>query len=288
MSWQGRIKAIGVLLCGGCLVLAALFAPGASTAPGDIADLGVTKTDSPDPVQAGQVLTYRIEAFNQGPQDATGVTATDALPSHVDFVSATSTAGSCKHQGNHVVCDIGKLGADPTRSNSVTVLIKVRPTRPGTITNSVSVKGNEADPVPVNDKAEASTRVTAPPKPSSCRGVAATITGTPGADRLVGTNQSDVIAGLGGGDVILGLAGRDLICSGGGNDRVVGGGAADRIFGGRGADRLLGRGGPDLLAGNPGRDILKGGGGNGRLRGGAAFDRCFGGAGFDRERSCER
>jgi uncharacterized repeat protein (TIGR01451 family) len=199
MSWQGRIKATGMLLCGACLLAAALFASAASTATGDIADLSVTKSDSPDPVQVGQLLTYTIQVSNLGPQDATGVTATDALPSHADFVSATSSAGTCKRQGNRAICDIGKLAADPPQSNAVTILVRVRPARPGTITNSVSVQSAESDPVSINDRAEASTRVTAPPRPSSCRGVTATITGTPGGDRLVGTGGPDVIAGLGAG-----------------------------------------------------------------------------------------
>lgn len=288
MTRRMRWELPGTILFAACVLLGLLYAPAARPAAGDLADLAVTKADSPDPVQVGQTLTYTIEASNLGPHEANGVTLTDALPNHTDFLSAAGSGASCRHQGNREICDLGKLAADPTRSNAVTITVRVRPTRPGTITNSVSIDATETDPVPANDKAVATTRVVAAPKPSSCRGVTATITGTPGADRLTGTGAPDVIAGLGGGDVILGLSGRDLICSGGGNDRVVGGTAADRVFGGRGADRLLGRGGPDLLAGNPGRDVLVGNGGRDRLRGGAGFDRCRGGAGPDRLRSCER
>ena len=39
------------------------------------ADLSLTKTDSPDPVLEGQLLTYTLTAHNAGPQDATGVDA---------------------------------------------------------------------------------------------------------------------------------------------------------------------------------------------------------------------
>jgi uncharacterized repeat protein (TIGR01451 family) len=278
----------GTFLIAACLVAALLFAPAGNGAPGDLADLAVTKSDAPDPIQVGDTLTYTVKVTNNGPKEATQVTLTDSLPSHADFLSATSSSGKCKQQGNRVICDIGNLAADPTGKDAVTVLVQVKPTRAGTITNSASVESAEDDPVGANDKAEASTRVTAPRRPSSCRGVTATVTGTGGADRLVGTSAPDVIAGLGGGDVILGLSGRDLICSGGGADRVVGGTAADRLFGGRGTDRLLGRGGPDHLAGNPGRDVLVGNGGSDRLRGGAGLDRCRGGAGRDLERSCER
>jgi uncharacterized repeat protein (TIGR01451 family) len=265
---------------------ALLFSSPAQPAPGDIADLAVTKTDSPDPVTVGATLTYTIQVSNAGPQNATSVTVTDRLPSRTDFVSAAATSGNCDRKGKEVTCNIGNLAADLTKANAVTVTIQVRPTKKGTIANTVSVDSVETDPVGANDKAEASTKVVEPQPAASCRGFAATVTGTAGADRLVGTGAPDVIAALGGGDVVVGLSGRDLICAGGGNDRVSGGSAADRVFGGGGADRLLGRGGPDLLAGNPGRDVLKGGRGNDRLRGGRGFDRCYGGAGLDTERGC--
>jgi uncharacterized repeat protein (TIGR01451 family) len=261
-----------------------LAAPAAQPANGDVADLSATIADSPDPVTVGSDLTYSIGVRNLGPHEGTAVIVTTALPSHSDYISASVPGGSCKHQGNRVTCEVGKLPA----AGSATVSIVVRPAKPGTISASASVDSVETDPVAANDKADATTTVLAPPRKSSCRGFPSTVTGTRGADRLVGTAGPDVIAGLGGGDVILGLCGRDLICSGGGNDRVYGGSAADRVFGGGGADRLLGRGGPDLLAGNPGRDVLKGNAGADRLRGGSGFDRCLGGAGRDIARGCER
>ncbi|HEU5142990.1 MAG TPA: hypothetical protein VFU04_07530 [Solirubrobacterales bacterium] len=260
---------------------ALLVASPAPSAPGDIADLSVTKTDSPDPVTVGAVLTYTATVANLGPQEATNVFFSDRLPSHSDFVSTTAPGARCEPRGKNVSCNLGDLAKDAT----ATVTIVVRPTKVGTIENTASVDSVETDPVPINDTVTASTRVTAT---STCRGVPATIVGTPGSDRLLGTGGPDVIAGSGGDDTVVGRAGRDLICSGGGNDRVVAGPAADRVFGGRGADRLLGGGGPDLLARNPGRDLLEGGAGFDRLRGGGGFDRCHGGAGFDPERGCER
>jgi uncharacterized repeat protein (TIGR01451 family) len=284
IGWQGLVTGLAVAV----LAVALLYAPAADTAPGDLANLAVSKDDDPDPVLVGSTLTYTIRVTNLGPQNATGVVLTDRLPSQTDFVSAAASSGTCDRRGSRVTCEVGNLAADPTGANAVTVIIQVRPRRAGNIGNVASVDSVENDPVGTNDIAEESTRVTAPPRASSCRGVAATVTGTRGADRLVGTGGPDVIAGLGGGDVIVGLAGADLICAGGGNDRVTAGSAADRVFGAAGADRLLGRGGPDLLAGNPGRDVLTGNRGNDRLRGGRGFDRCFGGAGFDVARSCER
>ena len=52
------------------------------------ADLGVAKSDSPDPVQVGRPLTYTLSVDNGGPDLATGVVVTDTLPPGVTFLSA--------------------------------------------------------------------------------------------------------------------------------------------------------------------------------------------------------
>ena len=103
----------------------------------------------------------------------------------------------------------------------------------------------------------------------TCRGQAATIVGTSGADTLTGTSGPDVIVGLGGNDTIKGLAGQDRICGGGGADKIVGGS------------------GPDRLSGNAGRDRISGGPGGDNINGGPGRDRCNGGGGADKLRSCE-
>ena len=288
MASSSRLLISSIFVALAALALALLWTPAADTAPGDVADLSIAKSDSPDPTLVDGLLTYTIQVGNLGPQAATEVVVTDDLPSHVTFVSAAASSGTCAHKGKQVTCNVGGLAADPTKANAIAVTIQVRPTKVGTIVNTASVDSVENDPVAANDKAQASTRVTAPASSPSCRGTAATITGTSGPDRLVGTGGRDVIVGLAGGDAIFGLAGRDLICSGRGSDRVSAGPAADRVFAGMGADRVRGRGGPDLLAGNANADVLAGNAGDDRLRGGSGFDRCYGGAGFDRERGCER
>ncbi len=53
------------------------------------ADLSVSKTDSRDPVLAGEEIMYTLVVTNDGPSDATGVTLTDILPSGVTFTSST-------------------------------------------------------------------------------------------------------------------------------------------------------------------------------------------------------
>lgn len=287
MSLRTRLQVPGTLLALAALAAVLAYAPAAQTAPGDLADLGVTKSDSPDPVTTGATLTYTIQVTNLGPDEATGVTVSDRLPSQVDFLSANASSGSCQRKGRNVNCALGNLNDDPTKGNTVTVTIQVRPTKAGSISNTASVDSVETDPVSLNDKAEATTTVAAAPQVAFCRGVKATVVGTPKADTLVGTGGPDVFAALRGDDTIFGLAGRDLVCAGGGQDRVAAGSAADRAFGGGGADRLRGRGGPDRLVGNGGNDLLAGNAGGDVLRGGSGADACIGGAGLDRLRGCE-
>lgn len=240
----------------------------AGAAPSSSSELRISKTDSPDPVRVGAALTYSIAVDNLGPDTAEKVVVTDSLPKGVDFVSASSSVGSCAQRAaRKVTCELGTIGAGVIYGPPPTVTIVVIPRNAGAIVNTATVKGDGKDPFAGNNKATATTRVLGN---ASCRGFTATITGTPGADVLIGTGGPDVIVGLGGNDTIRSLAGGDLICAGTGRDFVSAGTAADRVFGGSGGDRLFGRGGPDVL------------------RGGAGFDRCRGGSGDDRIRSCER
>ena len=275
------VSASALLLAG--FVLAG---SGSAAQPGT-ANLKITKSDSPDPVRVGSQLTYTIGVENLGPSPATGVTVTDNLPKNVDLVSAAGPSGSCAVQGDKVTCAIGSL--NPVGVNyggsPATVTIVVVPRAAGTIRNTATVKGDQKDPVGGNNKATAETRVLGAP---TCRGVPATISGTPGADELLGTAGPDVIVALGGNDRIVSRAGQDLICAGPGSDYIGAGTAADKVFAGAGRDRLLGRGGPDLLRGSGGDDVLKGGRGADRLRGGRGFDVCRSGPGRDSVRGCER
>lgn len=109
----------------------------------------------------------------------------------------------------------------------------------------------------VYDDALSPAEILSPPGcPQFCAGRLATITGTPGNDKLRGTAKRDVIAALGGNDKVSGLAGNDLICGGAGRDRLKGGPGRDTLRGEAGKDVL--KGGPlkDKLIGGPGKDKL--------------------------------
>lgn len=119
---------------------------------------------------------------------------------------------------------------------------------------------------------------------TTCFGLAPTITGTDGNDRLMGTPNDDVIIAGSGDDNIETGAGNDRICAGGGRDNVDAGTGHDRVFGGLSNDVLRGNLGRDFLNGDDQDDILYGDDGNDRLvlgRVGRSDEFAHGGLGND-------
>lgn len=122
------------------------------------ADLAVTKTDSDDPVMAGEPLVYTIEVTNNGPSDASGVMVVDTLPGEVTFVSASSSQGTDPTEANGVVtANVGSLAVG--ESATLTIQVNVSSEAAGTIQNSVTVDANETDTNPGNDTATEETVV---------------------------------------------------------------------------------------------------------------------------------
>jgi uncharacterized repeat protein (TIGR01451 family) len=122
------------------------------------ADLSIAKVDSADPSRAGRDLTYTLTVTNNGPNPATGVTATDTLPSGLSARSSSATQGTCSGTTT-VTCAIGDMAAGA----SVTVKIVVRPSSAGKITNSASVTGNQPDPNTANNSATQETTISKAP-----------------------------------------------------------------------------------------------------------------------------
>jgi uncharacterized repeat protein (TIGR01451 family) len=126
-------------------------------APPAAADLGVTGSDSPDPVATGGTLQYGFTVSNQGPNAASGTVLTVTLPAGLSGVSATPSQGSCS-AGPPVSCNLGMIGAGQSAVVTVTATVTAGQ---GTLTSTASVASGVADPGPGNNSVILSTQVAA-------------------------------------------------------------------------------------------------------------------------------
>ncbi|MGH2710429.1 MAG: hypothetical protein ACRDH9_04385 [Actinomycetota bacterium] len=112
------------------------------------ANLSITKTDSVDPVVAGEDLTYTLTATNAGPADAFNVFVGDPIPSGTSYVSNT---GSCFLEfPGLLTCPMGDLISGAGASVDVTVNVDrdlvYEAGGPTSIENAAGVKSDQDDP----------------------------------------------------------------------------------------------------------------------------------------------
>jgi uncharacterized protein len=136
----------------------------ATTTVNSQADLSITKSDSPDPVTAGQNLTYTIGVANGGPSTAGTVSWSDTLPAGTTFVSLSAFAGwSCTTPavgaGGTVTCSIASL--PPTGAGNWTLVVQVGVGVPAStvLSNTATLSSATTDPNPGNNSATATTTV---------------------------------------------------------------------------------------------------------------------------------
>jgi uncharacterized repeat protein (TIGR01451 family) len=128
-----------------------------TTVTGPTADISVTKTDVPDPVNVGVLLSYLLTVANAGPDPATAVVLTDALPASLTFQSSTPSQGTCSRAGNTVTCNLGTIASGSNAT--VTITVTPGPTAVPSVTNTASVTTTASDLVPGNNSASTSTTV---------------------------------------------------------------------------------------------------------------------------------
>jgi uncharacterized repeat protein (TIGR01451 family) len=131
----------------------------ASVQVADSADLSVTNTASPVPVQAGNSITYTQVVSNLGPSTATNASLTENTPANTNFQSIAVAAGwSCT---TPVVGSAGTINCtNPSfaaGSAGFTVVLGVAAVTPaGTaINNTVAVSSATSDPNAANNTATA-------------------------------------------------------------------------------------------------------------------------------------
>src|SRR4051794_6727837 len=162
-----------------------------ATCPGGPAciDLDVRQGDTPDPIPAGDRLTYKITLQNHGPDTAPAVFLTDTLPDNIVLTSPPDPDApsvetnvdngefqACSIDGNTVFCDFGDientdLNGPPNFPGPRVITVKVTPDYqqpppdyPRTLTNTVSVvsRGFSFDRNTDNNRSLENTTVTSP------------------------------------------------------------------------------------------------------------------------------
>jgi len=123
------------------------------------ADLSVTNSASPNPVTAGNNITYTQTVTNGGRAAATTVTLTDPLPANTTFVSLTGTAGWTCTTIAPYTCTIATLAANATATFTFVVTVSTTAVSGSTITQTDSVASATGDPNPNNNNATASVTV---------------------------------------------------------------------------------------------------------------------------------
>ena len=106
----------------------------------------LTKSDSPDPVAEGSTLVYTVIYGNVGNENATGVSVVETYPPQVTFVAADPPPSL----GN-TVWNVGPLDAGVTGTIVITVEVDAPLPNDTVLTNTVTIAGNEAPPLSVDE-----------------------------------------------------------------------------------------------------------------------------------------
>ena len=98
------------------------------------ADLSLTKTDAPDPVNVGDALAYTLTIRNTGPSTAAGVRFEDPVDATTAFVSASGDPGYLLRSARARLRARRAAGRSEATSSCAS-----RRARPGPLTNTASV-----------------------------------------------------------------------------------------------------------------------------------------------------
>jgi hypothetical protein len=163
---------------------------GTSCAPNAV-DLGVAMTAAPAGVSPGGQITWSVTVTNNGPGISSGFAIQDSLPSTVTNITTSQGTSICSVTGTTVSCAEGQLAVHAALKMTISANVTTSQP-PATVTNKVTVVGNEKDPNPNNNSATTITSVS--------KGLP-TITGTTatGSGDIAGTDSFGDSATLAGG-----------------------------------------------------------------------------------------
>jgi len=134
------------------------------------ADLSITKTGSPNPVNAGENISYTLTVTNNSSLNAAqNVTVTDAVPTNTTFVSVGTLSSGWTRTDSTAVGGTGtvsytksSLAASATATFTVTVKVDSSAANNSTISNTASVSSDTVDSDQSNNSQTATTTVRTP------------------------------------------------------------------------------------------------------------------------------
>lgn len=110
------------------------------------ADLSLAISNSPQPVVAGDLVTYTITIDNLGPDGATNVTVSDTLPAELTFDSGSI---ACSAVSQVVTCNLDSIASGNNKQATITALVGSDVT--AAFDNTASVSASEYDDDAAND-----------------------------------------------------------------------------------------------------------------------------------------
>ncbi len=119
--------------------------------PISAADLLITKSDDPDPVMSGGVLTYTLIFTNVGATAASDVTVTEALPPEVTYGGDVSLPSGMTRSSTTPPTWITPT-LEAGQSGTIVFTVTVGHPVTGAITNTVTITSTSPDSVPGNNQ----------------------------------------------------------------------------------------------------------------------------------------
>lgn len=117
-------------------------------------DIVIEKKETRATLNSGEGETYELHVENLGPSDATGVVATDTLPTNVRLISAPG----CTEAAGVLTCAIGNLAVGESRD--FTIQTQVLAAASGTVVNKAEVTSTTEDTDPANNHDEVTANLT--------------------------------------------------------------------------------------------------------------------------------
>lgn len=140
---------------------AVFFLPANPTLAGCEADLSIEKSADGTKVDAGGQVMYTLLVQNHGPDTASSVNVSDAIPAGLSVIWVQPSQGTCTVAGA-ISCSLGTIAKGGAAQILVTANVSSSAT--GTIANSATVSAFQTDPNPANNSSSATIEVD-PPSP---------------------------------------------------------------------------------------------------------------------------